>query len=318
MVDHLKLLVGFICLLIGAGVSVYLYLIYKRSNHSYIQSIFQYSIYQLLLFIGFLISRYFEFNIAETELVSDITTYKNIGALIITLLQLGMIYFLIITYIFLIDKDIPRLLNRFSIFIVVVLVISYVTKLILANFDIHYLALNKIHDMAWRSTVYVETLILIVFYFYRKPSLSVERIKMARGFLYIYLARFPVIILLTKLFSMLNSEIIKVIYPLIFIMPGILAPLVWIKLYYEKYIKDWIAKIKIVDGLKLLSNRYSISNREQDILKLLLEGKTNRDIAETLFIAVPTVKNHLYKIYQKIGVKTRFELIHHVANFSED
>ena len=257
-------------------------------------------------------------NITETELISDITTYKNIGALIITLLQLGMIYFLIITYIFLIDKDIPRLLNRFSIFIVVVLVISYVTKLILANFDIHYLALNKIHDMAWRSTVYVETLILIVLYFYRKPSLSVERIKMARGFLYIYLARFPVIILLTKLFSMLNLEIIKVIYPLIFIMPGILAPLVWIKLYYEKYIKDWIAKIKIVDGLKLLSNRYSISNREQDILKLLLEGKTNRDIADTLFIAVPTVKNHLYKIYQKIGVKTRFELIHHVANFSED
>lgn len=38
------------------------------------------------------------------------------------------------------------------------------------------------------------------------------------------------------------------------------------------------------------------------VLKLLAKGYGNREIAKEMFIAYPTVKNHLYNIYRKLNV----------------
>lgn len=48
--------------------------------------------------------------------------------------------------------------------------------------------------------------------------------------------------------------------------------------------------------------------REREILGELLAGKTNREISRSLGIAEKTVKNHLWKIYRKWGVKSRIQL----------
>lgn len=48
-----------------------------------------------------------------------------------------------------------------------------------------------------------------------------------------------------------------------------------------------------------------LSDREQEVLALIAEGKTNREIAETLFIAYGTVKNHVTSILSKLGVRDR-------------
>lgn len=57
-----------------------------------------------------------------------------------------------------------------------------------------------------------------------------------------------------------------------------------------------------------------VSTRQQEIMALLLEGKTNREIAELLFIAPHTVKNHIYHLYKKLGLKNRMELLNLVLN----
>jgi DNA-binding NarL/FixJ family response regulator len=51
-----------------------------------------------------------------------------------------------------------------------------------------------------------------------------------------------------------------------------------------------------------------LSTREQDVLRLVIEGLTNRDIAQRLFLAEGTVKLYLHKIYDKLKVKGRMEL----------
>jgi DNA-binding CsgD family transcriptional regulator len=53
---------------------------------------------------------------------------------------------------------------------------------------------------------------------------------------------------------------------------------------------------------------YKISNREREIIELLLDGKSNADIEKTLYISPHTVKNHIYNIYQKLGVKNRVQI----------
>jgi DNA-binding CsgD family transcriptional regulator len=53
---------------------------------------------------------------------------------------------------------------------------------------------------------------------------------------------------------------------------------------------------------------FQVTEREQEIIRLLLEGAGGRQIGERLFISPKTVENHVYNIYQKLGVKNRVQL----------
>ncbi|MBT3274551.1 MAG: helix-turn-helix transcriptional regulator, partial [Spirochaetales bacterium] len=53
-----------------------------------------------------------------------------------------------------------------------------------------------------------------------------------------------------------------------------------------------------------------LSEREEEVARLLIQGKTNKDIAEQLFVSVNTIKSHIKKIYSKLGVNNRIQLIH--------
>jgi DNA-binding NarL/FixJ family response regulator len=49
--------------------------------------------------------------------------------------------------------------------------------------------------------------------------------------------------------------------------------------------------------------------REQEVLEVLLDGRTNRQIAEMLFISESTVKTHVRNICSKYDVRSKAELI---------
>lgn len=48
-----------------------------------------------------------------------------------------------------------------------------------------------------------------------------------------------------------------------------------------------------------------LTSREQEILRHILEGKSNRKIARALAISEKTVEHHLDRIYHKAGARTR-------------
>lgn len=53
----------------------------------------------------------------------------------------------------------------------------------------------------------------------------------------------------------------------------------------------------------------SLSKKELEVYQLIVAGKSNKEIASTLYIETTTVKSHISKVYQKIGVKNRKEAI---------
>lgn len=53
--------------------------------------------------------------------------------------------------------------------------------------------------------------------------------------------------------------------------------------------------------------RFSLSRREADVLRLVIEGHTNHEIAEALFISLSTVKTHISSIFLKTGARNRLE-----------
>ena len=51
-----------------------------------------------------------------------------------------------------------------------------------------------------------------------------------------------------------------------------------------------------------------LSEREQEVLKLVLAGKPSRQVAEELYISARTVEFHRARIMQKLGVRSAAEL----------
>jgi NarL family two-component system response regulator LiaR len=52
---------------------------------------------------------------------------------------------------------------------------------------------------------------------------------------------------------------------------------------------------------------YDLTEREMDVLKLVVQGQSNRQIAETLVISLATVKAHISSILSKLQVSSRAE-----------
>jgi two-component system response regulator DegU len=54
---------------------------------------------------------------------------------------------------------------------------------------------------------------------------------------------------------------------------------------------------------------YGLSNREMEVLQLLSEGKTNKEVAKALWISEQTVKTHVAHIFDKLGTSDRTETV---------
>jgi DNA-binding CsgD family transcriptional regulator len=60
--------------------------------------------------------------------------------------------------------------------------------------------------------------------------------------------------------------------------------------------------------------RFSITKREREVMDLLFQGKSYKEIEDLLCISLGTVKNHAYNLYRKVGVNSRAQLIHLAIN----
>jgi DNA-binding NarL/FixJ family response regulator len=60
-----------------------------------------------------------------------------------------------------------------------------------------------------------------------------------------------------------------------------------------------------------------MTKREQDVIDQIAQGRSNKEIAAKLFIAVHTVKSHVHNILEKLALHTRLELAHHAFKGDE-
>lgn len=72
------------------------------------------------------------------------------------------------------------------------------------------------------------------------------------------------------------------------------------------------------DKLDAFADAFRLSEKETEVLRLTVRGRSRQRIAETLYVSAGTVNTYFYRIYQKTGVHTRQELLDKIEEFPNE
>jgi DNA-binding NarL/FixJ family response regulator len=72
---------------------------------------------------------------------------------------------------------------------------------------------------------------------------------------------------------------------------------------------DMLSRATVNNLPFVASNDFNLSDREREILKLLVDGLDYRDIAESIYLSPNTVRNHISNIYTKLHVSSKAQAI---------
>jgi DNA-binding CsgD family transcriptional regulator len=173
----------------------------------------------------------------------------------------------------------------------------------------------KVHFEVYDSAILVFFILeigLLVF-LWRKSAGAADAVmaRLGKAFAVLYLARFPLLPFLIVVPSLVRAFVGMLLINAV--------PVIWLRVFFRAYEerRERAAAGPLAAGeaeLEAVCRSSDLSKRERDILVLILAGKSNHDIERELFISYHTVKNHVYHIFQKLGVRNRFELARLVEN----
>jgi DNA-binding NarL/FixJ family response regulator len=88
---------------------------------------------------------------------------------------------------------------------------------------------------------------------------------------------------------------------------------IWANTEQLNYVMDLISE---VPSLRVLNSSGSslLTPREEQVVALVAEGLGNREIARELNLSAHTVKKYLYRVFEKLGISTRVELVLYAVN----
>jgi DNA-binding CsgD family transcriptional regulator len=90
----------------------------------------------------------------------------------------------------------------------------------------------------------------------------------------------------------------------------------WIVLHGAPLLSDGVRRVAVIIEpanpdriLPLLMSAYGLTEREKQVVGLVLQGLATRQIASRLFVSTNTVQQHLTRIFEKVGVRSRGDLV---------
>ena len=93
----------------------------------------------------------------------------------------------------------------------------------------------------------------------------------------------------------------------------VVAGEIWANTEQLNYLMDFISE---VPSLRVLNSRGRrlLTPREEQVVALVAEGLGNRQIASELNLSQHTIKKYLFRIFEKLGVSSRVELVLYAVN----
>ena len=83
---------------------------------------------------------------------------------------------------------------------------------------------------------------------------------------------------------------------------------IWANSKEMEYVLEELAasrRLRVIDA----RGKQILSKREEEVASLVADGLTNREVADQLHLSEFTIKNYIFKIFEKLGISTRVELV---------
>ncbi|MBN2135351.1 MAG: helix-turn-helix transcriptional regulator [Acidobacteria bacterium] len=313
--DHIKIIGSFVALILGAFVIFNLYQEKTKHPRKYLNSIYNHTLATNGLILLLFFAKYLDVNITPKISIDSNPLLFASSISIMSLLLVVSNHFLIKASYEISNKTVPALHHRIALSLYLSIILTSLVLIIAGIYSITVFDIFILLFLFLFLMFIYEFIILIVVLTRGIKSYISNKRQVQVAFAALYISRYfipPVvgiinfIIELNKITLMINGRIFLIYLNLI--------PLIWLKKYYRKITLESNEKESIDVAIKRVLQKYSISKREEEILRLILEGKTNEEITKILFISTHTVKNHIYSIFQKLGINSRYQLIKFISH----
>ena len=304
--DHLILLIMFFALILGTWAAVYTFQFYKIYGNLFLRFLVRYILFLNVAVFLYLVTKYLYLNFPDSLYTDPKSVFYTIVFLIATVIEIGLIHSYVCVVLGLKGVEDSRTLNQLFIVGLILVGINYIIGIT----TYMNTGSNTWILMMYSGIVIFAAIIIlsanISLLFQKNTKNNTNSLKSLRAFggfnLLGYVIFFSSSLLPESASLYLSSCALHLLN---------IIPIVWLKKFfmrdYTKFSPD-----EDLPFLDVVLQNYSISNREREIMELILQGKSNKEIEELLFISYNTVKNHIYNLYQKLGVKSRGQLINFI------
>ncbi len=319
--DLLSIILSIVICLCLLGGTVNLVLIWKLKRLFNIKYIVTYQLYlYFLLAFGLygiigsiavqrLLENY-EVSFRATTLASHFFIFLGLPFMILAWFQfIRMCYELV-------HKTFKRKANIIFFIIQFLLFIIYGSALVYSSlYDPEYLSLISYYFLFYLIAVDVACRafgLCILWIYGCKLSLKEEKQNVHRLSLMFLL----LFIIQTMLFSFFEyHDYVAGIYLLVFF-SGNIPILLYLHIHLSKHYHPTLTGSKS-EALQHVYESVGLTRREKEIVALISQGKSNQQIADSLFITLQTVKDHNHRIYSKLGVSSRSQVINIIREYDE-
>lgn len=306
--NHFLIILQVILLIFGTIINYNFYQAYRTNNNLIIKYLFiLILLINIQIFVGFY-SNYEFVNVDHKYFKIEILNI--IIRLVLFTTKAALCYVLIALILKLFDFKINNAFKWLFPTIAIVYYLLYEMKIINYLIDTDYIHICSGVGLNVTPIVFIIGF-LISFLFRIASTKTAGRRKSIQIF---------IIILLTGYLAYFFISIIKIIpgFWKIFINLFLLVSIfLWFKKYYF-ITASAVTSLSRNELTAIFKERYDITCREQEVLTMLLQGKNNKEIEETLFISPNTIRNHISALYRKIGINSRGQLMNLVIKIQNE
>jgi len=307
MIEHLQILFFILLVLWNFWMVLFIKQVHKTYPQNYLKELITMIIVFLIFYILGFIRMYLLKNINEFLYIDWVSLIE----LIWYLLRIWVIYLFINILLSFRNKAFNKKQKKVVFTIALVIITSYTFRLFYPEVNKALIWSDYILDITEKHHQILKILVLFGFCFFWSPQIAKDKIKISRLFSLLFILAYGVSIIFVFINKNNRSfELSFVIFETLRFSFFLLAPLVWIRFIYLPYAQSLSKLIGQSSNFDYIFKKYNISQREKEIIVLIIDGKGNNEIKEKLFISYHTVKNHLSNIYRKLNISNRHELIH--------
>ena len=310
--SHLIIFLEIITLAVGSAAILYIYQTYRKYGLKFIKYYFYLVLLSNVFIIKLLIDRYYFENIFPIGQSGDLIF--NIANNILNIyLLIGGAYLLARVTFSLREKTLPSIINNIFFGITILMSMLILREIFFQDFKISLqnLYLQSVDSGTFNFVLYSlkgEIIVNLCILFEVLINAGFKDNPGRRRAIILFGSMNLLIAPLTfnPLVQFADNFIIGV--PLFFLFYNII-PIIWFRFLFVKYYLGGETAYKNEETIQSVTKKYNITRRESEIITLILKGKSNKEIMDALNLSLNTVRNHIYNLYRKLGIKSRVQLI---------